>query len=72
MSADAVQAVIGRAATDSSFRDTLISNPDEALQGYELTPEEMEALKNISEEHLKAFSESLDERISKGWATGGR
>lgn len=70
MSKEAVQAVIGKAVTDSEFREALFANPDEALAGYELTEAEIAALKSIDAETMESFAGSLDERISKAFAIG--
>jgi hypothetical protein len=65
MSQDAVSQIIGRAVTDAGFRQMLFSNPDQALQGYSLTPDELEALRNLKQEDLEDFSTKLDSRITK-------
>ncbi len=65
MSQDAVSQIIGRAVTDADFRETLFSNPEQALQGYDLTDDEQEALKNLKQEDLEDFSTKLDSRITK-------
>jgi hypothetical protein len=65
MSREAVQAVIGKAVTESEFRELLFANPDEALEGYELTEEEVAALKAIDAETMESFAGDLDERISR-------
>jgi hypothetical protein len=70
MSKEAVQAVIGKAVTDSKFREELFANPEQALSGYELTESEMAALKNVDAETLESFAGTLDERISKAFAIG--
>lgn len=70
MSKEAVQAVIGKAVTDSKFREELFANPDQALSGYELTEAEMGALKRVDAETLESFAGTLDERISKAFAIG--
>jgi hypothetical protein len=79
MSKEAVQTVIGKAVTDSKFREALFANPEKALAGYDLTEDEKAGLKNIDAESMDALAGGLDERISKafimGWtigATGGR
>jgi hypothetical protein len=71
MSKEAVQAVIGKAVTESEFRELLFANPDEALEGYELTDEEMAALKAIDAEIMESFAGDLDERISKALIAAG-
>ena len=68
MSQHEVERVIGRAVTDSAFREALIENAREACKGYDLTEDELAALEALDAESLKAFAGTLDERISK---TGG-
>jgi len=70
VSLEAVQMIIGRAATDAEFREALIENAAEACQGYDLTPEELEALEALDAESLKAFAGTLDKRIQKGPSIG--
>ena len=65
MSQDAVSQIIGRAVIDTEFRNLLFSNPDQALQGHDLTDDEIEALKNLRQEDLEDFSTKLDSRITK-------
>ncbi|EFO81008.1 hypothetical protein OSCT_1111 [Oscillochloris trichoides DG-6] len=65
MSQEVVQQIIGRAVTDAAFRQQLIDNAKEACKGYDLTPEELEALEALDAESLKAFAGSLDVRITK-------
>lgn len=51
-----------RIATDESFKELLISNPDEALSGYELTTTQEILIKSLSEEDLdKLTPDNLDE-----------
>jgi hypothetical protein len=70
MSKEALQAVIGKAVLDSEFREALFADPNQALEGYELTEEEVAALKAIDAETMESFAGSLDERISKAWIAG--
>jgi hypothetical protein len=65
MSQESVSQVIGRAVVDDGFRNLLFSNPDQALQGYDLTGDEVEALKDLKQEDLEDFSTKLDSRITK-------
>ncbi|WP_129630622.1 Franean1_4349 family RiPP [Candidatus Oscillochloris fontis] len=65
MSQEAVQQIIGRAVTDAAFRQQLIDNAKAACKGYDLTPEELEALEALDAESLKVFAGSLDVRITK-------
>jgi len=74
MSKEAVQAVISKAVSDDKFRETLFASPDKALQGYDLTEDEVAALKKIDAETMQSLAGDLDERISKafiiGWSFG--
>jgi len=70
MSKETLQAVIGKAVLDSEFREALFADPDQALEGYELTEEEVAALKTIDAETMESFAGSLDERISKSIIAG--
>jgi hypothetical protein len=65
MSQDAVSQIIGRAVTDAEFRGLLLSSPEQALEGYDLTDHEKEALKKLKQEDLEDFSTKLDSRITK-------
>ena len=65
MSQDSVSQIIGRAVTDAEFRKTLFSDPEQAFQGYDLTEDDKEALKNLKQEDLEDFSTKLDSRITK-------
>lgn len=63
MSKAGVEAVITKAMEDASFRKHLQENPDAALRGYDLTPEEIAAIKSRDATKLAAWG--VDERISK-------
>jgi hypothetical protein len=65
VSQDAVSQIIGRAAVDAAFRELLFSNPAQALQGYNLTDDERDALNNLKQDDLENFSTKLDSRITK-------
>ena len=68
MSQHEIERVIGRAATDSAFRQALIDNAREACKGFDLTEEEIQALEKLDNSSLSSFAATLDKRISK---TGG-
>jgi hypothetical protein len=68
MSKEAVQSIIGRAVVDVEFRESLFTDPEQVLAEYELTGEEVAALKAIDSEAMEAFVGALDERISKAMA----
>jgi len=47
-SLEAVQRIIGRAVTDSTFRNLLQTNPDEVFAGRDVTAEETQALRGMN------------------------
>jgi hypothetical protein len=65
MSAESVEQVIGKAVVDGEYRELLFSEPDKALEGYELTEEESTALKGIEREKLDAVVTVIEDRISR-------
>lgn len=65
MSIEQIQEIIGKAITDSEYRQLLLSDPDQALEGYDLTEEEIESLKGLESEQFNEITGELDERISK-------
>ncbi len=70
MSLEAVQMIIGRAATDAAFRKQLIDNAAQACKGYDLTEDELAALEALDSESLEDFAGKLPERITKGAGSG--
>jgi len=70
MSQHEIERVIGRAATDSAFRQALIDNAREACKEYDLTEDELDALEKLDAQSLMAFAGTLDRRISKTIGTG--
>lgn len=44
MSRESVEEILARAMEDGTFRESLIRTPAEALSGYDLSPEELQAL----------------------------
>jgi hypothetical protein len=65
MSREALEAIIGKAVLDTEFREALFANPDEVLAGYDLSEEEVAALKAIDAEAMESFAGTLDEAFSK-------
>jgi hypothetical protein len=65
MSREAVERIIGKAVVDSQFREALFADPDRVLGSFELTEEELAALKTIDAETMETLAGTLDERISK-------
>jgi len=58
MTRRALEEVIGRASLDAAFRDAFFADPDSALAGYSLTPDEVAALRAIDAESLEKFAAS--------------
>ena len=64
-SLQAVQRIIGRAVTDSTFRNLLSTSPDEVFTGRDVTPDEISALKGMNWDAVGSVSRDLDARISR-------
>lgn len=64
MSIENVQTILGRAVTEPEYRELLFSDPGAALEGYELSEEEMDALKGLEREKFDAVASELEDRIS--------
>ena len=63
MSSEGIAAFLERALNDEGFQLSFKADPDEALSQFDLTDEEISAIKNGGREHLRALG--LDERLSK-------
>jgi hypothetical protein len=70
MSQEAIERVLGRAATDAEFREALIADARAACKEYDLTEDELDALEKLDAQSLATFAGSLDKRISKSGGTG--
>jgi hypothetical protein len=70
MSQHEIERVIGRAATDTAFREALIANAREACKGFDLSEDELDALEKLDSQSLLAFAGTLDKRISKTAGAG--
>ena len=64
MSVQDTRKVVSRAVMDEGFRRTLFSDPDKALADYDLTPNEVQALRSLPAETIDDFANHLEERIS--------
>ena len=62
MSKQAMHEILDRACKDMRFNMRMIENPDQALDDYDVTPEEREALKGCRRDQL--LSVGLDERMT--------
>jgi hypothetical protein len=61
MSLEAVQRIIGRAVTDSDFREALKTQPDSVLADRDVTPEETQALKGMDWESVSSVLGSIED-----------
>ena len=65
MSQEDIKEIIARAMTDAEYKEMLFSDPDKALEGYELSEDEASALKGLENEHFDATAVELEERVSR-------
>jgi hypothetical protein len=71
MSVETLKQVVARLVSEPEFRELLSSEPDQALEGYDLSAEEIAALKAIQGEAPDAAPAELAERISRAGFTLG-
>lgn len=66
--------VVKQIASDETFAAKFFTDPDNALQGLDLTEKEKSILKNTNRESSEPHSHMLDARISKrgGWGGASR
>lgn len=59
-----VEDLVGHALTDRSFRRRLRANPEETLreEGYEVTPEIVEAIRSANHDEIEAFESNSADR----------
>ena len=69
MSTEGVAAFLEKALNDESFQAQLRKDPDNALGEFDLTDNEIEAIKSGGEEELQSLG--VDERLSKLSFFGG-
>ena len=71
VSTEKLQKIIGMAVTVGEFRKALFRDIVSACRGIgmSLTPREIAALRNLKEDSVKEFANSLDERITKFFPT---
>lgn len=71
MSQSPLKEVIERAIDDTSFRQLLFNNLDEALKGYNLSAEDRKKLSSLDEDNFDDFAGPLSGRTTKGsWVPG--
>jgi len=72
MSKKGVAIVIGRAVVDSKYREMLKKQPHDAMAGYELTGEEMQAIAGMDHKPLDKLADNLNRRMREwfvSWAS---
>jgi hypothetical protein len=69
MSTEAVESVLSRAMTDTAFADTLFTNVEKGLAGFDLATEELLKFKGMSRADFDALLASPEERKSMGIQT---
>ncbi len=71
ISAEKIQRIVGMAVTMEDFRKSLFQDIVVTCRsiGLALTPKEIVALRNLKEDAVKEFANSLDERITKFFPT---
>ncbi len=65
MSREVVERIMGRAVADASFRNMLVTNPDEVLCGQDVTPDEIQMLRSMDWSAVGSAGRDLDARISR-------
>lgn len=70
MAETAVRKVIGQAISDLEYRDLLFNQPDKALDGLDLTTEEVALIKGFKRDKFDAAATEMEERISRAGIGG--
>lgn len=64
MAYEMLQAIVGSALVDSSFRHNLLNKTPDTLRNFDLTPEELAAITSIKAKTFQGFAQEL-----QGWIT---
>ncbi|MBW1804191.1 MAG: Franean1_4349 family RiPP [Deltaproteobacteria bacterium] len=62
---ETLEKIIGRAAMDAQFRQRMIENPEVAFKEYNLTEEQILAIKAIPADALEKFASQLTKIIGR-------
>ncbi|MDA8219809.1 MAG: Franean1_4349 family RiPP [Dehalococcoidales bacterium] len=65
MSYEQIQAVVGTAIVDRDFCRALLASPAKAVQGFDLTAEELGAIATIRAQTLEEFSRKLHRWLTR-------
>ena len=73
MARDDIERLIGKAIIEPEFLRALLQDPEGAAKkaGIILTPEEVEAITQVSREQAMRFAEEFESRIVKRWMGHG-
>ncbi len=69
MSQKTIEQVVGKIILNTEFRDALLSNPEQALAGFNLTEQEKNYLKRMDAETLDQLADMLVKRNAQ-WQMG--
>lgn len=75
MSKKGVVAVVGRMVVDRKYREAFYKNPLLAMEGYELTGEEKQAIAGTDRRELEKLADSVNYRLRSwyvSWAINGQ
>jgi hypothetical protein len=65
MSKESVEAIITRAMEEQEYRELLLSDPEKALEGYQLSVEESALFENLETLAFDDMMGELGERVSR-------
>lgn len=72
MSDSALKEIIDLAVKDEKFRNQLFSDPNTALEGYNISDEDRKILEGLNADNFDEYAGGLGDRTTKGlWAAGG-
>ena len=73
MAREEIERLIGKAIIEPDFLRELLQDPEGAARkaGFNLSPDEVEAIKNVSREQAMKFAAEFESRIVKRWVGSG-
>ena len=63
MSEESMERIVGRAVTNREYRERLLARPEEALEGYHLTDEEMCRVKGWTDRTFEMLIDDLERQV---------
>lgn len=70
MSREALTTIVSRALTDKEYRSQLLSDPEAALKGYELSESEEKMIRHLTADAFDELTMDLEARQSKSGFPG--